>query len=208
MTLSGLVQKSLTPLIFINLAAMVMSGVWLLALGLLGGIWGVFLVLLVSPVIFPFLLIPAAMCAGIMRIFAVSKPVLAKVMEILSIVYLVTMLTLSVMGCFDLINDVLAIAPALIPAMIYGVTGALTPWLAFAAKDRENVFFTGLVFMTEAVAIFIMVAGAMMAWQYWTSVLLFWIILMTLVLLQILYERLFLKPATPAAPPAPPTSPA
>jgi len=201
--LSDIVRKSLTPLMVINIAAMVVSGVWLTAEGYIFAVWPAVLVFLFSPFIFPVLILPAGMCAGIMHLMREAKPKLSKVMEVLSVAWLVLAFTFYTMALFRMVAGPLGAGDAL-PAMVFGVTAAMAPWTVLAAKDRDNLFFTGLVWMAELTAISVMCCAVMIGWKFWFSALVFLGLLTGLVLVQALYEKIFLKKDGPAVPP--PTS--
>lgn len=196
MTLSKLVQKSLSPLIYISLIGMVASGAWLVSLGMMFKIWIPVLILVFAPFILPALMIPAAFAAGIMRVVEQVYPRLSKAMGFLSIAYLVTLLSLYGAGVFYCVAGI----PALLPAAVFAVTGSTAPWFILAAKDRENVFFTGLVIMMTltAIALVGLILTVHVA-AFWGQFFVFWYILGAMVMLQALYEKLFLENGAPAA---------
>lgn len=189
---------------YLNLGAMVVSGVWLTTQGYIFAVWPAVLVLLFSPFIFPILILPAAMCAGIMHLFGQAKPLLSRVMTVLSVGYLVLAFTFYSMLLFRMMAEPIATPANFIAAMVYGVAAALAPWTILAVKDRDNLFFIGLVIMAEVTSIIVMVAAVSLHWGFWVSAFAFWGILTGLVSLQALYERVFLK--KDAAPPLPPAT--
>jgi hypothetical protein len=203
--LSTIVKKSLTPLLVVNIAAMVASGVWLTAKGYILAVWPAVLALLFSPLIFPILILPAAMCAGIMQLMGQAKPLLGKVMAFMSVAYLVLAFTFYIMLLFRMMAGPLGYPADVIPAMVFGVTAALAPWTVLAAKDRENIFFTGLVLMAELTAVIVMCCAVPFGWKFWFSAFVFLGILTGMVLLQALYEKIFLKKDAPETP-LPPTT--
>lgn len=205
MQFSAIVKKSLTPLMIVNIAAMVISGVWLTVNGFIFAVWPAVLALLFSPLIFPILILPAAMFAGIMQLMGQAKPVLGKVMAFLSIGYLVLAFTFYIMLLFRMMADPLGSPVNVIPAMVFGVTAALAPWTVLAAKDRDNLFFTGLVWMAELTAVIVMCCAVPFGWKFWFSAMVFLGIMAGMVLVQALYEKMFLKKDATAVP-SPPTS--
>lgn len=178
---------------------MVASGAWLVSLGLMMQIWIPVLILVFAPFVLPALMIPAAFAAGVMRVVEKVYPRVSKVMGFLSLAYLVTLLSFYGAGVFYCVKGV----PALLPATVFAVTGSTAPWFILAAKDRENVFFTGLIIMMmlTAVALALLVLTVHVA-AFWGQFFVFWYILGAMVMLQALFEKLFLETSTPAVPPA------
>ena len=199
MSLSKIVQKSLSPLIYTSLIGMVASGAWLVSLGMMTKIWIPVLILVFAPFILPVLLIPTAFSAGVMRVVEQVYPRFSKFMGFVSIAYLVTLLSFYGAGVFYCVAD----TPAVLPAAIFAVTGSTAPWIILAAKDCENVFFTGLVvmMMLTAIALVGLILTVHVA-PFWGQLLVFWYILGAMVMLQALFEKLFLETGTPAEPPA------
>lgn len=196
MTLSKLVQKSLSPLIYASLIGMVASGAWLVSLGMMMQIWMPVLILVFAPFVLPALMIPAAFAAGVMRVVEKVYPRVSKVMGFLSLAYLVTLLSFYAAGVFYCVKGV----PAPLPAAVFAVTGSTAPWFILAAKDRENVFFTGLIIMMMLTALALV--GLIMTVHvaaFWGQFFVFWYILGAMVMLQALYEKLFLETPAPAA---------
>ncbi len=190
---------------YLNIGAMVISGVWLTTQGYIFAVWPAVLVLLFSPFVFPVLILPAAMCAGIMHLFGQAKPWLGKIMAVLSVGYLVFAFTFYSMLLFRMMAEPIGSHTNLIAGMVYGVAAGLAPWTILAVKDRDNLFFTGLVLMAEVTSIIVMVAAVLLQMNFWPSAFAFWGILTGFVMLQALYERVFLKKET-VPPVSPPTS--
>lgn len=204
MSLSKLVQKSLSPLIYISLIGMVASGAWLVSLDLIMRIWIPVLILVFAPFILPALMIPAAFAAGVMRVVEQVYPRVSKVMGFLSISYLVTLLAFYGAGVFYCVAGV----PATLPAAVFAVCGSTAPWFILAAKDRDNVFFTGLIVMMLLTALALV--GLILTFHvaaFWGQFFVFWYILGAMVMLQALFEKLFLESDKPAEPPAATSTP-
>lgn len=144
MAITEIVKKSLTPLIYVNIVVMAFGGLSLL--WMTGGYaWMGFLALFFSPVCFPILLLPAGILTGLMHLALKSQTArLEKVLTVLSLCYLVSVLSAYTVLCFYFLVG----APQ-VPAAMYAVSSAVLPWAIFAAKDRDNVFFTGLVIMMQ-----------------------------------------------------------
>lgn len=187
MAISDIVKKSLTPLLYVNVAGMAFGGLSLL--WMTGGYaWMGFLALMMSPVAFPFLLLPAGILTGIMHLLLKSKmaPQVEKLLTFLSVVYLVSVLSGYTVMCFYFLVG----APE-IPAALYAVTSSVLPWAIFAAKDRDNVFFTGLVIMLQLSALVLVGLNVALRLEDFGDK--FWIIwgtMMTCVGIEALFERI------------------
>lgn len=189
MTLSRIVQKALTPLVYISLAVMIASGAWLVALGHIMAVWPPVLVLIFAPFVLPVLMIPAALSAGVMKIIAEVYPRASKIMGFLSLLYLVALLSLYAVAVFYCVTGL-----PLVPAALFAIAASVAPWAILAIKDRENVFFTGLVLMTAgAGAALVFLAPALGLRSFGGKYLAFFALLGGMVLLQALYEKIFLK---------------
>lgn len=208
MTLRNIVKKSLDPLIYINFAGMVLGGLSLASFGFLNAVWPGFIGLLASPLAFPLLLVPAGFFSGVMVIVQKSHPRVETVMMVLSVAYLITVLTAYVMASFHLVGlevkdkifmDGAPVWQILAPAMIFAASAGVLPWLILAAKDRDNVFFTGLVFMTEVTALVVMAVGIWQQWDLWRAARIFWLVLALLMAIEAAYEKNSLpkKPVVP-----------
>lgn len=191
-SVSALVKKSLTPLIALNGVGMAVGGIWLLFYNALGSMWPAVIALMVSPFVFPLLMFPAAFGAGIARVMEPVKPRLAKAMLVAGIGWLVLLFTSYVMLSFDLVSQLMMYQESLLPALIWAISVGVLPWAIIAAKDRDNIFMTGLVLMTEAVSIFVAWAAVFWSLRFWHAYWLFLALLATCVALQAAYEALFL----------------
>lgn len=186
------VRKLLTPVIYINLCAMLLSGPWLLLKGSLGSIWPAVLGLMISPFLFPVLLLPGAILAGIMNLASKSHPRLADFMTLSSVGYIVILLSLYASVSLRFVDSFL-IEPTLIPAAIWGVAGGIAPWAIHASNDRDNIFFTGLVMMMQATAVIVVTITTFYDIGFWMTFLSFWAIMGTMVWIEAGYEAWMLK---------------
>ncbi len=199
MTLAQLVRKSLPVLLYTNLVIAAGAGVWLAFTGYVTVVWPLILALLLSPLLFPFFLVPLGLFAGSARIISGSMPLVAKILNVLSVIYLALVLSGYSMICFRVVYDAVMQAP--LPAGIFGVAIALAPWALLGMKDRENVFFAGLIWMTEVTAIAVMAAMASYGWDLGYSFWVFWATLLVLLGAQAGYEALFMKQKPAVTPP-------
>ena len=190
MAISDLVKKSLTPLLYVNVVGMAFGGLSLLWMDGFAHAGPGFLGLFMSPAVFPLLLLPAGILTGLMHLLLKTQmqPLLEKLLTVLSLIYLVSVLCGYTVLCFYF----LAGAPE-IPAAIYAVTSSVLPWAIFAAKDRDNVFFTGLVLMMQLSAIVLVTLNVALRLDDFTQK--FWIIwgvMMFCVGVEALVERILM----------------
>ncbi len=193
MQISGLVKASLLPLIVLGGVMMAAGGGWFLAYGVWVPLWPGILFFGLSFFLFPLLLIPAAMFAGIMTAFAQSNKTLAKVCGLLSMGWIVLLFSLHAAAIFALVGD-FAATPLLWGMTLWAAGVTVTPWAVFAWKDRDNILFTGLVLMLLAACLLtggLYVAGAGMS--FGLTFLTIGAVMVLLLSLQGLYEKIFLK---------------
>lgn len=150
MAITDIVKKTLTPLLYINLVVMAFAGLTLVYWGYLGAAGPGFFGLFLSPIAFPFLLLPVAILTGMLRLSMKSEahPVLDKALTVLSIAYIA-----AVLSAWTVLMFYFLVGAPEVPAAMYAVASSVLPWLIFAAKDRENVFFTGQVIMLQVSAL-------------------------------------------------------
>ena len=199
MALAPLVKKSLPVLLYANLVAAACAGLWLAFTGYITVVWPLILALLFSPLLFPFFLVPLGLFAGSARIVQGNMPNVAKVLNVLSVIYLAFVLTGYCLICFRIVYDAVAQNP--LPASIFGIAIALSPWALLGMKDRENVFFAGLIWMTQITAIAVICAIASYGWTLMYSFWVFWATLLVLLGAQAGYEALFMKTKPDMTPP-------
>jgi len=203
-SLSNLVRASQTPLLYANLVVAAGAGVYLAATGYVTTVWPFIVGLLFSPIVFPLLLTPVGLFAGMAHLLSQAKPGVARFLNILSVGTLVTVMAGVCVLVLRLVYDVATVQPI---AAVYGVAIALSAWALLALKDRQNLFFTGMLWMTQITAIVIAYFMMTLQWDAATTFWSFWIAMVALVLLQTAYEAMFIKPQQPpqeppAVPPA------
>ncbi|MDY0008690.1 MAG: hypothetical protein RBS08_03205 [Bdellovibrionales bacterium] len=207
--IQNIVKKSLNPFIGIGAVCMVCSGAWLISDGHWYALWLATMGLILSPVVYPLLMIPGAFCAGVMMATQKLYPRASKVFSVLAFTWFCAVLSGYTVLSFTLIQDYITADPnALVPIVIWAISAAVTPWGFFFARDRENVFFTGMVYMTALVAVIVIplslkygLSGGQLFWIFWAS-------LGTLVGLQALYEKYLHKTPEVETPLAPAETPA
>lgn len=145
---AAFIKKCLTPLIVLGSIAMIISGVWILLLGHWVPLWPGIIGFLFSSLVFPLLMLPAGFFAGVMQVSAQIYPRVSRAAMLLTFVYFVMMLSGYAMVMFYVASGLItATVPTLWPALVWSVASTVTPWALFATKDRDNVLFTGLLFM-------------------------------------------------------------
>jgi hypothetical protein len=198
---STVIRKSLSPLIYANLAAMVIAGGFLAAQGYISAIWPAIIALIFSPLILPLYLFPAAFFAGMMQVVSLAYPRVSKFMALVSTLYMVTAFALYCMGTIYLMTAVMGREPW--AAFFFGVAAGIAPFAILAAKDRDNLFFTGLVWMAKICSLVVMALVLLKNIAPWHGFWIFWGLMAAMVGAQALYEKIFLKkPDTAVIPPA------
>lgn len=196
--IKSIVKKSLDPFIWFGGACMAVSGLWLLY----GGQWHALalpiMAFIFSPFIFPLLMIPAGFCAGVMMVTEKQFPRASRVFAGLTFVWFVTLMSgypvVALLSTGDAIDAGYGKA-----ALLWALSAGITPWAFFATRDRGNVFFTGLVYMSALAGAVIFPLAAHQAWGlaqiFWS----YWLALGVMVSLQALYEKYLFKPPVDAA---------
>jgi hypothetical protein len=144
-----LIKASLTPLIILNLAGMILAGGYLFYLGYWGALWTCILVFFLSPFIFPLFMIPAAFFGGLTQMYLTAKPKVSLAMQALSVGWLIFVIGTWGAIVFDFASPLFTMPGLLFASLVWCVCGAVTPWMVFARNDRGNIFFTGLMLMAE-----------------------------------------------------------
>jgi hypothetical protein len=193
----AIVKKSLNPLITINGLLLMISGVWLLMSGEWVVIWMPLLGVFISPLVFPILMFPAGLFAGIMTMAERSgRTKTAKVMYFCSLGYLVLLLATYILLCFRLAAPVMG-GEKLLPAAVWAVTSGVIPWMIFATNDRDNIPFTILTIMAEKAAIITILAAIFIGMSLWTAFFVFCGVMAIFLCVQRAFEKKFLTPAAP-----------
>ena len=141
---------------------MLVAAAWMVALGHWRSVWVGIVALPLSIPVFPFLIFPAAFFAGLISI---TRGRTSKVMQFLSMACLVAVLAAWTAASFTLMSSWF-LSTAKIPALLFSVAAAVTPWAMFAAKDRGNVMFTLLVFYMAVAAAALCFFDARLSFAY------------------------------------------
>lgn len=205
----NIVKKSLNPFLGVGAVCMVCSGIWLITAGHWYVLWTASLAFIFSAIVFPLLMLPAGFCAGMMMATErMNYPRTSRIFQTLSFTWLVMLMAGYTTGIFTIAQGYIMMDTSIaLPAVIWSIAASVTPWAFFATRDRDSVFFTGLIYMTALVAAVLFPFALKQAWDMMTLFWLFCLVLGSMVGLQALYEKLFHKPvvvpaADAAAPPA------
>lgn len=187
------VRAALDPLIAVCGAGMVAGGAYLLYAGYIGALWLVALALFAAPLVFPFLMVPAAVFANFM-VLNERRPLAAALLQALSVGWLVFVMALWGAEVFDLSDAAIRAGGALSgAALLWGVSGAALPWAVFARGDRDNVFFTGMILMLFLGALAAAGFSARMTLTFWERFGVIAGVMAALAVVQALYEKRTLK---------------
>lgn len=211
---AALTRKALNPLMALCLIAAIGSGVMILLTGIWTPLWPVALAIMLSPLVFPILLVPAAFFSGVMRIAQAAYPAVARACMVLTFGWFISVLGLYTF--FVMYTSLPLGAPdasTRLPALVWTIAMAVLPWAIFATRDRDNILFTGMVFMMFAAAVVTTPLVFFLVVPYWAGFWIFCGLMAAMLSLQALYERFFLQtpPADNAGkadtpPPVPPAS--
>jgi hypothetical protein len=186
---SALVKKSLDWILWTDLACMVVGGLFMLYGGSLSGAWPGFLGLVMGPLLLPFILLPAAILAGLMNMLGKNNPRAERIFQTLSVLYLVSAMA----GYETLIYWTLSGAHPKNAAIIFALGAGIAPWAAHARQDRENLFYTGLIIMMQVAAIVLDAVNEIFRLKdFELKFLIIWGTMLVLVGLQVVYEKMFL----------------
>lgn len=196
MTFHNLVKKTLVPLAVLNGVAMVGSGVWLILLDVWQVAWTGVLGLMFSPFLFPFLMFPGAIFAGLMGQVPPSQPRKADVLMVCAALCFTA--TLAAYTIFLLIMASGAFNGAtLLPAVIWALSAAVLPWCILGLKDRDNSFFISLLLLMQVMSIATAVLGFQLALGWWTAFFVMWGLMSLGACAVLLHDRRTAKTATP-----------
>ena len=211
---ADLTRKALTPLIAVCLVAALGSAAVILQGGGWRLLWVPCLALMFSRIIFPLILLPAAFFSGVMQAAGAVYPKVAKVCLWLTFGWVIAVLGLYQFGIFHLGAGLMEEpAPARFPVLVWTIAIAVLPWALFALRDRDNILFTGIVYMMTVSALVSLPVMIFYAWPVVTGFWLFCGLMAAMLSLQAAYEHFFLAasapkvtdaPAMPAAEEAPP----
>lgn len=183
-------KAALLPLIAVSTLCMMATGGYIAWAGMWQNVWMPVLVFFISPLVFPLLLIPAAMCGGMMRGAQQTAPRLAILFQTLSVACLVSVMAGWGAFVFHAAAPVLAAGGTIaLIAPVWCVSAATAPWAVFARGDRDNVFFTMMVGM---LCIGACIAAALrfdVKTGGWTWFLLIAAVMSTLAAIQAAYEE-------------------
>ncbi|MDP2205727.1 MAG: hypothetical protein Q8K65_05415, partial [Alphaproteobacteria bacterium] len=192
----NLVKKSLNPFLGVGAVCMACSGVWLITAGHWYVLWTASLAFIFSALIFPLLMLPAGFCAGMMMATEkMNYPRASRIFQTLSFTWLVMLMAGYTTIIFAVAQGYIMMDSSIVlPAVIWSIAASVTPWAFFATRDRDSVFFTGLIYMTALVAAVLFPLALAQGWAMMTLFWLFCLVLGAAVGVQALYEKFFFKP--------------
>lgn len=190
---ADLTRKALTPLVVVCLLAALGSAAMILQAGHWRLLWLPSLAIMVSPVVFPLVLFPAAFFTGVMQAAGNLYPKVARLCLLLTFGWFISVLAAYQFGIYHLGAGLLeAPNPLRLPMLVWTISIAVLPWAIFATRDRANVLFTGIVYMMVVAALITVPSMVFYALPFWWGYGLFCGVMAALLSLQALYERLFM----------------
>jgi len=204
---AALARKSLNPLMVLCLIAAAVSCVAVLMTGVWTPLWPAVLGIMLSPLVFPVLLIPAAFFSGVMRLVQAVYPTVARMCMLLTFVWFIGTFGFYTFFVMHMTLPLGAAEATRLPALVWAVATAVLPWAILASQDRDNILFTGMVLMMFASAVIVAPLVFFLIVPYWTGFWIFCGMMAAMLSLQALYEHLFLDKTPPADAPAPAETP-
>ncbi len=164
----------------------------LLWYGEMPAVWPAVIGLLMSPILFPILMLPSAVFAGFSVVVSKRNKTAEKLLLVLSGVYLITL-----MAAYAMVGFLFVVGLPWPIAIAYGVCAGVTPWAILASKDRGNVFFTGLVLMMALSGIFYGLINVQMSnagtpvVDPWYKFFIIWALMMVMAGIQLVCEKIW-----------------
>jgi hypothetical protein len=170
--------------------------------GEMGAVWPAVVGLLMSPIIFPLLMLPSALFAGFSVMFSKTRKNVERLLLVLSAVYLITL-----MAAYGMVGFLFVVGLPWPFAIGYGVCAGVAPWAILASKDRGNVFFTGLVLQMALAGVIYGLINVQLSStdtplvNPWHKFFVIWALMMTMAGIQLLCEKFFSKKPEPTSSP-------
>lgn len=193
-------MRSLAPLIAISVAGLAGSGAVIVIDGGFPNIWIAFILLFLGPVVFPIILVPAGLLAGLWHIMQANKKRGVRVFAAASIAYLAGLLAVTAGVMAGRVDGMPEVSPVFV--WMFVLCGSVAPWAAFTLRDRRNQLMIMLLWMQVLAASLMIpayVTGFVGAVGYGFGV---WCIMLAMLALQSLRENRSQPPAPAAAAPA------
>lgn len=147
--------RSLVPLVTIAGTCLLASaGVFTLD-GHLGVVWPAFLLVMAGPLVFPFILFPAGLMAGLWNAFHGKGKAIVRVFAVASVGYLALVMAATLALMAALATSLPAASMRFFVEM-FVIAGAVTPWAVFALRDRHNQLFILLVWSLAIVGVLLL----------------------------------------------------
>lgn len=151
-----LMVRSHVPLVIIAGVCLLASAGVLGVDGHLGVVWPAFLLVIMGPLVFPFILFPAGLMAGLWSAFhGKKKKAIVSIFAVGSVAYLALVMAATLALTASLATAVTSPSMRLF-AETFVVVGAVTPWAVFALRDRYNQLFLMLVWSLLLVSLLLL----------------------------------------------------
>lgn len=192
-TLTGFIRKTLTPLISLQLVVLSVSGIMLTWDSSIMYVMPFFILLFLSPIMYPFFLFPAGILANIMNVTSVALPRFSAFMLGMTVCYVLALLTGTTVLTFRWLYPAMQ-GKMFYMGLVFGIVASCAPWATLALKDRNNVFFTSAVLIMQIAGIVMGVVGVyIMKWPLEmpmiNNALLMFAVMAALVSMQGWYEK-------------------
>ncbi len=133
--------RTLVPMVVLSLACLVASAVIFAIDGRISSVWVAFLLTVAGPLLFPFLLFPAGLMAGLWQALHGRQTMLVRFFAVGSVAYIAAMLALTLMVMAGFAQGLPASGSMRVFTEMFVISGALSPWAVFALRERDNQLF-------------------------------------------------------------------
>jgi hypothetical protein len=185
----SLIHKSLTPLVFVSVAASVVCSIFIVDISGWGGLYIPVILSIAGGVIFPVALFPAAFFSGVMQTTEKTFPRVSKAAAVLSLGYIAAFIS-GVSAFIISSHAALFLGPHAVLMAGWSLAAAVMPWAVFALRDRKNTLFIMMIWMLIAgvCASFVSLKGQRM--DFWPVFGVIFAVMSVLLALQAAAEKL------------------
>lgn len=140
----NLLVGSLTPLVTLSGVCLIASAGLFTLDGQIATVWPAFLLVMAGPLVFPFILFPAGVMAGLWNALHGKHKSLVSIFAVASVAYLAFVMAATLCLMAVLATGLPVDSMGFFVEM-FVVSGAVTPWAVFALRDRNNQLFILLI---------------------------------------------------------------
>lgn len=174
------IVRSLTALVAVAGVGMVCSAGMFTLEGHMATVWPAFVLVMAGPLLFPFILFPAGVMAGLWNALHTKHKAVVQSFAVASVAYIAAIMAATLGLMAALATGLPSYSPPFFVQM-FVVTGAVTPWAVFALRDRNNQLFIVLCWAMLIAGMLVLPARGMGALAYGA---LAWVVMLVLLLIE------------------------